>query len=258
MTGQEIRRIVLEQSYRAGVGHIGSALSVADILAAAYNVMSIEDPDDPMRDRFILSKGHAALALYGALSLKGFLSAADLQTYCGDDSLLGVHPEQSLRGIEFSTGSLGMGLSYGAGAALAAILKRTGARIVVLMSDAELNEGSVWEAIMFAAHHDLGNLTLVIDWNEQQAYGYTKDICDLRPIGSKLKGFGWNVDTCDGHDQVDLESSLRVARHFEDQPTAIIAETTFGKGVPYMEKRIAWHYLPMNAEQYATALEAVG
>src|SRR6188474_452255 len=161
---KQIRRIILGQSRRANVGHIGSALSVADILAVLYHdVLRIPKPRDPERDRFILSKGHAALALYAALSLRGWLNAADLETYCGDGSLLGVHPEHQLCGVDFSTGSLGHGLSLGAGAALAARLQRSPRRAFVLVSDAECNEGSVWEAIMFAAHHHLSNLIAIVD-----------------------------------------------------------------------------------------------
>src|SRR5262249_8253262 len=158
-TAFQLRRIILEQSKRARVGHIGSALSVADLIASLYDrVLRIAAPDDPERDRFVLSKGHAALALYGALFLKGWMTQEDLDTYCGDGSLLGVHPERALTGVDFSTGSLGLGLSMGAGAALAARLSRSFRRVFVLLSDAECNEGSVWEAIMFAAHHQLSNL----------------------------------------------------------------------------------------------------
>ena len=165
-SADEIRKIILEQSKRAGVGHIGSALSVADILAALYGgTMQIDDPDDPDRDRFVLSKGHASLALYAALHLRGWLSAEQLSTYCSDGTLLGTHPEAALRGVDFSTGSLGHGLSLAAGAALAGGLQSSSRRAFCLLSDAECNEGSVWEAVMFAAHHDLSALVAIVDLN---------------------------------------------------------------------------------------------
>ena len=182
----KIRRIVLDQSKRAGVGHIGSALSVVDIVAAAYaGVLEIASPDDPDRDRFILSKGHAALAVYAALFLRGWLTQEDLDGYCGDGALLGTHPEHALRGVDFSTGSLGHGLSIGAGSALAGRLLGSRRRVFVLLSDAECNEGSVWEAAMFAAHHRLSNLVAIIDLNGQQALGYTRDVMNLSPMAAR-------------------------------------------------------------------------
>ena len=171
----QIRRSMLEQSMRAHVGHIGSALSIADLMAALYgDVLQIGRPEDPDRDRFILSKGHAALALYAALHATGRLSEAELDSYCADGSLLGGHPEHALGYVDFATGSLGHGLSVGAGAALAARLGPLPRRVFVLMSDAECNEGSVWEAVMFAAHHQLANLVAIVDVNGQQALGYTR------------------------------------------------------------------------------------
>ncbi|MDQ4149977.1 MAG: transketolase, partial [Actinomycetota bacterium] len=175
-----IRRIVLECSRRANVGHIGSALSVADIVAAAYGaILQIPHPADPDRDRFVLSKGHAALSLYAALSCRGWVSEEQLESYCGDGTLLGVHPERAVAGIDFSTGSLGHGLGYGAGAALAARMSGSSRRVYVLLSDAECNEGSMWESVMFAAHHRLSNLVAIVDANGQQALGYTVDVLDL-------------------------------------------------------------------------------
>src|SRR5262245_3201119 len=157
VTGRAIRRIVLEQSKRANVGHIGSAPSVADVIAALYGSVLRVPAGDPDRDRFVLSKGHAALAVYAALALRGGLPADQLDTYCGDASAVGVHPEHVLPGVDFSTGSLGHGLSFAVGAALAARMQRSQRRAFVLLSDAEFNEGSVWEAAMFAAHHRLAN-----------------------------------------------------------------------------------------------------
>ncbi len=252
-----LRRLILEQSKRANVGHIGSALSVADILAALYSgILRIESPDDPERDRFILSKGHAALALYAALHLRGFIDAETLDTYCGDGSLLGVHPEPALRGSRLRHRLFGHGLSIGAGAALGARLSGSPRRAFVLVSDAELGEGSLWEAVMFAAHHRLSNLVAIVDWNGQQALGYTEDVLSLRGLPERFRSFGWDVHEVDGHDP---ESSTRVASRLsaEGPPHVLIARTVFGKGVSFMEGKIHWHYWPMSDEEYVRALAEV-
>ena len=250
-----IRRIVLEQSKRANVGHIGSALSIADILAALYGaVLRIPALEAMERDRFILSKGHAALALFAALHLRGLLSRDDLDTYCGDGSLLGVHPEHALPGIDFSTGSLGHGLSVGAGAALAARMQRSGRRVFVLISDAECNEGALWEAVMFAAHHRLSHLVAIIDQNGQQALGYTKDVLSLGPLADKWRSFAWDVHEVDGHDVDALVDMIQTLGVDTGPPHVIVARTTFGAGVSFMEGRIPWHYRPMSDEEYAQAL----
>src|SRR5436190_16851081 len=196
-----IRRTVLEQSKRANVGHIGSALSIADVLAALFDgPLADARPDDPDRNRLVLSKGHAALALYAALHACGRLSSEDLNTFGGDGTIVGGHPDHALPGIDFSTGSLGHGLSMAAGAALAARLQQSGRFVFAVLSDAELNEGSVWEAAMFAAHHQLGRLVAIVDVNGQQALGYTAEVLDLRPLADKWRAFGWDVHEGDGHD----------------------------------------------------------
>ena len=262
MTGEvmacQIRRIILEQSKRAHVGHIGSSLSIADIIAALYSaVLHIPDPDDPGRDRFILSKGHAVLALYAAFFLKGWLAGEDLQTYCGDGTLLGVHPEHPLRGIDLSTGSLGQGLSYGAGAALAARRQGAPRRAFVRMSDAACNEGSVWEAAMFAAHHGLSNLIAIIDANGQQALGYTKDVLSLSPLSERWQSFGWATYEVDGHDTTGMAETIRHLDTRSAQPHVLIARTTFGRGVSFMENQIKWHYWPMSEAEYQQALDDI-
>jgi transketolase len=252
-----LRRIILEQSKRANVGHIGSALSVADILAALYSgILRLERPDDPERDRFILSKGHAALALYAALHLRGLLDAETLDTYCGDGSLLGVHPEPALPGVDFATGSLGHGLSIGAGAALGARLQGSLRRAFVLVSDAELGEGSLWEAVMFAAHHRLSNLVAIVDWNGQQALGYTEDVLSLRGLPDRFRAFGWDVHEVDGHDPDSIARTVS-GLEVDGPPHVLIARTTFGKGVSFMEGKIHWHYWPMSDEEYVQALAEV-
>lgn len=248
----------MEESKRANVGHIGSSLSIADILAALYGgVLHRPGSDDPQRDRFVLSKGHAALALYVALHLKGRLTRAELATYCADDSLLGVHPEHALSGVDFSTGSLGHGLAFGAGVALAARLRGQGYRAFVLVSDAECNEGSLWETVMFAAHHRLANLVAIVDDNGQQALGHTREVLDLQPLADKWRAFGWRTAVVDGHDTAALGALLSALDTASGPPHAIIARTVSGKGVSFMEGKVAWHYLPLSDEQYEQALAEV-
>lgn len=253
-----MRRIILERSYRARVGHIGSALSVVDIIAALYaSALNISAPDDPDRDRFVLSKGHAALALYAALHLKGWMSLETLETYCQDNTLLGVHPERDLPGVEFGAGSLGMGMSYATGAALAAQMRQSSRRVFALVSDAECNEGVIWESAMFAAHHHLANLYLIIDLNGQQALGYTKDVINLEPMAEKWRAFGWDVREVNGHDEEELVNAIKTCAENKTQPHVVIAHTTFGKGVSFMESHIKWHYWPMNNEEFNLAMKEI-
>lgn len=255
---REIRRLVLQLAYDAGVGHIGSALSVADILLVLYEeVLNILTPDDRERDRFVLSKGHVALALYAVLHMRGWLSKKELNRYCKDDSTLGVHPDHVVTGVDFSTGSLGHGLPMAAGAAYAARMQGSSRRAYALISDAECNTGSVWEAAMFAAHHALSNLTAIVDCNGQQALGYTRDILDLQPLVARWRSFGWHVGEVDGHDNAALRAALTPSSK-TTQPRIIIANTVLGSGVSFMEHQVHWHYWPMNAEQYAQAIEEVG
>ena len=254
----EIRLEVLHQSKRANVGHIGSALSIADIVAALYGeIMNLPGPDDPERDRFVLSKGHAALAVYAALHQIGWLTAEQLDTYCGEGSLLGVHPDRDLRGIDFTTGSLGHGLALGTGAALAARMQGSGRRVFVLISDAECNEGSLWESAMFAAHHGLDNLTAILDLNGQQALGYTEQVMDLAPMDQRWVSFGWDVDEVDGHDVPAIVKTVESGEAERSRPHLVIANTVFGCGVSFMQNKLEWHYLPMSDQQYEQALAEV-
>lgn len=249
------RRTIIEHAKRAGVGHIGSALSIVDILTALYGgVLRVEDPHDPDRDRFILSKGHAALALYATLAQRGWLSDDDLATYCGDGTTLGVHPEHRLCGVDFSTGSLGQGLSFGLGAALAARLQGSSRRVFVLLSDAECNEGAVWEAVMWGAHHRVSNLVAIIDLNGQQALGYTRDVIDLSPMQERWQAFGWDAHVVDGHDVEAIAGVCGALDYEAGPPHVLIAQTTFGRGVSFMESSIEWHYWPLTDEQYEHAL----
>jgi transketolase len=251
-----IREAVIEQSYRAHVGHIGSSLSIADLLAALYTRAAAETAGDPSeRDRVVLSKGHAALALYAALELTGALPAGSIGEYCVEDTQLGVHPEHVVNGVDFSTGSLGHGLSLACGAALAARMQGSTRRAFVVMSDAELNEGSIWEAAMFAAHHRLANLVALIDVNGQQALGYTRDVLHLANLSERWAAFGWDVHTVDGHDPAALVQLLNSLSTVDGRPHVLLANTVFGKGVSFMENRIEWHYLPLSDTDYALALE---
>jgi transketolase len=253
-----IRRTIVDESRRANVGHIGSALSIADLIAVIFHDrIRLDGGGD--RDRLILSKGHAALALYAALHDRGRLEPGAIETYCANGSLLGVHPEIGLEGIDFATGSLGQGLPVAVGAALAAKRQKSDRKVYVVMSDAELNEGSVWEAVMFAGHHKLDNLVVLIDLNGQQALDFTADVIDLGDVASKLASFGWSADDVPGHDHAALNAALDADTG--DRPRAIVAHTTFGHGVSFMESEIKWHYLPLDDSAYAAAvreLEAAG
>jgi transketolase len=245
---------VLEQSWRAGAGHIGSGLSVADLLAVLFGgAMNVPDAGDPERDRFVLSKGHAALALYAALYATNRLSGEELESFCVDGSPVATHPEHVVPGVDFSTGSLGQGLSYAVGAALAARIQSSARRAFALLSDAECNEGSVWEAVMFAAHHRLGNVIALVDVNGQQALGYTRDVLDLAPLSARWRAFGWDVHDVDGHD-VEQLSDVLDGLEVVGAPHVLLARTTFGKGVSFMESSIPWHYHSMSEQQYERAL----
>jgi transketolase len=251
-----IRRSVLEQSRRVNIGHVGSSLSIVEIVAVlAERILRLDDGDD--RDRFVLSKGHAALAWYCALHATGRLTDDELGTFCGDGTLLGGHPEHELSGVDFSTGSLGQGLSLAAGGALAGRWQHSERRVFALLSDAECNEGSTWEAAMFAAHHRLANLVAIIDVNGQQALGYTKDVLDLAPLADRWRAFGWDVREVPGHDTDAIEATIAALDTKDGAPHVLLADTTFGRGVDFMESRIEWHYLPMSADQFASALEQV-
>lgn len=243
---------------RAKVGHIGSSLSITGILAALHGgVLRGSGPEDPDRDRFILSKGHAALALYAALSLRGWIPTDQLETYCADETMLGVHPDSELPGVDFSTGSLGHGLPIGVGAALAGRMQGSSRRVFVLLSDAECNEGSLWEAVMLASQHRLSNLIAIVDLNGQQALGYTRDVISLDPLAEKWRAFGWDVHDVDGHDVAGLVRTIEGLDEGPAAPHVLIARTVFGHGVGFMEREIKWHYLPMSQGDYDDAMSEI-
>lgn len=263
MTGSRlasaIRRTIVDESMRAHVGHIGSALSIADLLASLYGggLDVGGTAGDPERDRLVLSKGHAALALYAALAATGRIDPALLSTYCEEGSTLGAHPEHVLDGVDFSTGSLGQGLSIAVGCALAARQQGSSRRAFALLSDAECNEGSVWEAAMFAGHHELANLVAIVDENGQQALGYTRDILDPGPSRARWAAAGWDVHAVDGHDVDGFVAKIASLETARGAPHVLLAQTTFGKGVSFMENMIEWHYLPLTAEQHRQAREEI-
>jgi transketolase len=189
--------------------------------------------------------------------LRGWLSAAQLDTYCADGTYLGVHPEYILPGIDFAAGSLGQGLAQGAGSALAARLHGSPRRIFVLLSDGECNEGSLWETVIFAAHHKMSNLIAIVDLNSQQALNYTNKVLNLEPMASRWHAFDWDVQECDGHDHAAISHSIEGLQTGSGRPHVILARTVFGSGVSFMERQIKWHYLPLTPEEYQQALAEV-
>jgi transketolase len=255
---RQMRIYALEMSLAAGpVGaHLGGGLSMIEIMAALYfGVLryDVRNPRWELRDRFILSKGHGALAYYGALSLAGFFDEKYLATFKSNDTFLTGHPHMDLeRGIEFSSGSLGQGLSLGVGTALALRSRANQtSRVYVLVGDGELNEGSIWEAAMSAAHFKLSNLTLIVDKNGLQYDGGTPDVLDMGNLAAKWESFGWAALTVDGHDLPALLDALET-RH--DKPLAIIANTVKGKGVSFMENNRAWHHSRLTQAQFEQAM----
>ena len=227
-----LRRWVIERSLAAQVGHIGSSLSVVEIIAVLWGrVLRWPASGLPDRDRFVLCKGHAALALYAALRFKGLIDEETFGTYCTDGSLLGVHPEIGLPGVEVATGSLGQGLSVGCGMAHALKQRGSKARVFVLVSDAECNEGQLWEAVMFAAHHQLNNLIAIVDLNGMQALGATDTVLNLTPLSRRWEAFGWHALEVDGHDETALLTAFTTGLSKRTGPTVVIAHTALGKGV---------------------------
>lgn len=250
----------LEMVARARASHIGSALSIADILSVLYTDILRIDPDAPgsvERDRFILSKGHACVALYAALAKKGFFPESILDTYGEDGSMLMQHASHYVPGVEFSTGSLGHGLPFGIGKSLAA--KRTGRawKVYVLMSDGEMDEGSNWEAILFAAHHKLDNLVAILDYNKLQSLTTVSETLSLEPLDKKLLAFGWRVIGTDGHDHEALSSSLITAGIGSGKPTMVICHTVKGKGVGFMEGQVKWHYKSPTTDELKRAISEI-
>lgn len=257
----QIRADACRMVATAKASHLGGSLSAADILAVLYwDVLNI-DPSNPKlqdRDRFILSKGHCCTALYATLARRGFFAVDELLTYGQDDTRLMAHASVAVPGVEFSTGSLGHGLPFAAGRALAAKRRNLAWRTFVLLSDGELDEGSNWEAFLFAPHHRLDNLVTIIDYNKIQSLGLVTEVLNLDPLAEKLRAFRWAVREVNGHDHDALRDALRTAPWEPGTPSCVVAHTIKGKGVPFMENTLAWHYKSPDSEQLAAALRALG
>ncbi|MCR5636942.1 MAG: transketolase [Clostridiales bacterium] len=256
----KIRRHGIEMTHLSHGSHIASVLSVADIIAVLYNdILNVDpkNPDMPNRDRFIMSKGHAGAAVYAALAEKGFFDVEELKTHYADGSRLSGHvSHKGIPGVEFSTGSLGHGLSVGTGMAMAAKLDNKDHKVFVVCGDGECDEGSMWEAALFANHFELNNLVAVIDHNQMQSLDFCENTIKLEPLSDKWKAFGWNVYEIDGHNHNELKKALNAARLNKDKPTVIIANTVKGKGVSFMELDILWHYrFPHEGEEYDNAVK---
>lgn len=255
---KEIRKQAVMMSHRSRAAHLGSAMSCADVLVAAYwGVLRIDpqNPSDPARDRFILSKGHAASALFATLALRGFFPVQALVDYAEPGCHLEEHPTpHSAPGVECATGSLGHGLPIGNGMALGARIAKRPTRVFVLMSDGEQNEGSVWEAAMFAGGQKLANLCAIIDFNRWQATGRSCEVLALEPLADKWRAFGWSVVEVDGHDVDALAKAMSGPQDADGRPRAIVAHTVKGKGVSFMEDDNNWHYRAPNGDELARAL----
>ena len=254
---KKIRTEALKMVARANASHIGGALSMADLLAVLYSGVLNIRPQDPYwnsRDRFILSKGHSCTSLYATLALKNFFQIEELENYGKDGSQLMSHISHHVPGVEFSTGSLGHGLPFGCGKALAA--KRTGAdwRTFVMLSDGELDEGSNWEAILFAPQHKLDNLVAIVDYNKIQSLGSVADVMELDPLADKFRAFRWGVKEIDGHDHEAIHEALATLPFQVGKPSCLIAHTIKGKGVDFMENKLQWHYSSPKPDQLAEAL----
>jgi transketolase len=258
----KIRRNIVTMLGEAGSGHPGGSLSAADIVAVLYFHELQVDPKDPGwpdRDRFVLSKGHAAPVLYAALAVKGYFPAEELQTLRKLNSRLQGHPSMKhLPGVEMSTGSLGQGLSAANGMALAGRLDGRNYRVYALLGDGEIQEGQVWEAAMASAHYKLDNLVAFVDYNRLQIDGPIREVMSPEPIADKWRAFGWQVEEIDGHDLAQIVEALARARQVKGKPTMIIAHTTKGKGVSFMEGQVGWHGSAPNAEQVRQALDELG
>ena len=254
-----IRMGVIEGTHGAKAGHPGGSLSAAEIFAYLYNRELRIDPKQPRweeRDRFVLSKGHTAPGLYAALAYRGFFPVADLPTLRHIDSYLQGHPNMNtVPGVDMSTGSLGQGVSTAAGMAKAAKYEGKATRVYTLLGDGEIEEGQVWEAFMFAAHYKLDNLCVIIDLNGLQIDGPTKEVMNSAPVADKMKAFGFEVEVVDGHNFEQLETAFASARKTKGKPFAILAKTTKGKGVSFMENQVGWHGKAPNDEEYALAMQ---
>lgn len=259
---RQIRKLVLTTVHEAGAGHTGGALSISEVLSVLYfHTMKIdpERPNWPERDRFILSKGHTSVGLYAALCLKGYFGPECMCEFDRIDGRLQGHPDMlKTPGVDMSTGSLGQGLSAGIGMAIGRDLRGMDFHIYVLMGDGETQEGQVWEAAMYAGCHKIKRLTAIVDYNQLQLTGWTKDTLDLEPLDEKWQAFGWKVFPCDGHSVPALIDTIENARAVEDGPSLVIAKTIKGQGVSFIRGNVAWHAKSPTNEELKIALEELG
>lgn len=253
-----VRMSVIEGTFNAKSGHPGGSLSVSDLMTYLYMYKLNVDPQNPQwedRDRFVLSKGHTAPALYGALALRGFFDEEEIKTLRKPGSRLQGHPSMHMTpGVDMSTGSLGQGISVAVGMALGAKIKNKSYRVYTILGDGEIEEGQVWEAAMFAGAKKLDNLVVVVDNNNLQIDGTIEEVNSPYPIDEKFKAFGFNVINIDGHDFDQIDDAFTQAENYKGAPTAIIAKTVKGKGVSFMENQVGWHGKAPDADQYAQAM----
>lgn len=258
ITACKVRLGIIEGVFNAKSGHPGGSLSIADVLTYLYfNKMRVDpkNPDDPARDRFVLSKGHTAPALYSTLAQKGFFPEEELKSLRHIGALLQGHPCIQIPGVDMSSGSLGQGVSVACGMALSGKISNADYRVYTVLGDGEIQEGQVWEAAMFSAHYKLDNLVIIVDNNGLQIDGRVADVMSPYPIVDKFKAFGHNVVEADAHDFDSLEKAFASAEAAKGQPTVIVMKSTKGKGVSFMEDNVSWHGTAPNAEQYAQAVE---
>ncbi len=259
---RKLREHSVRMTHRAGASHVGSSLSMVELLAVLYaRVLRVDPrrPDWPDRDRFVLSKGHGCAAYYAVLAETGFFPVEWLETFYQDGSKLAGHATHThVPGIEISTGSLGHGLSVAAGMALAARRDDKPYRVFCLLSDGECDEGSTWEPILFAPQHKLDNLIAMVDYNKIQSLGTVKEVMDLDPFAAKWRAFGWAVREIDGHDLEEVEEALKQVPFEAGRPSCIIAHTVKGKGVSFMEDKLLWHYRSPQGDEYRAALAELG
>ena len=254
---KDVRKISLKMVHEAKSSHIGGAFSMIDILAVLYNGVLNIDPKNSQwkeRDIFLLSKGHACVGLYATLALRGFFPLSELDTFSKNGSPFLTHASSHVPGVDLSTGSLGHALSVGCGLAISFKKKRNTRKVYCLLSDGELDEGSNWEAILFAPHHHLNNLVAIVDYNKVQENGPTNEIKNLEPLTDKWAAFGWNVLNIDGHNIEALMSAFDQFNKTKGKPTVILANTIKGKGISFMEGKCGWHGNAPNKEQLAAAL----
>ncbi|MCL5104873.1 MAG: transketolase [Armatimonadetes bacterium] len=261
----QARALILKTVHQSNAGHTGGALSMCEILAVLYfKAMNIDParPDWPKRDRFILSKGHAAVGLYAILCLRGYFGEQCMCEFDHIDGRLQGHPDMlKTPGVDMSTGSLGQGLSAGIGMALGRDRRGMAFHVYVLLGDGELQEGQVWEAAMYAGHHKVRRLIAIIDYNQLQLTGWTRDTLDLDPLARKWESFGWNVLSCDGHSVPELINTIEKAKSIEDGPVVVIAKTLKGRGISFIEGNVSWHAkAPSESEleQALSELECAG